>query len=124
MDSLFPSHDEPSSLAMRAGQQYQASRVRNGEGDNEVFDENEGMEEGGEEFVDVVVDFDDECPPFKAMKNVSGDVLMHKNALLWQDFLFYLEIKNLVTEGDVGRSFEVIKVSCCLGSPHSLTFLT
>ncbi len=72
MDSLFPSHDKPSGLAMRAGQQYQASGVRNGEGDNEGFDENEGMEEGGAEFIDVVVDFDNECPPFEVMKNVSG----------------------------------------------------
>ena len=119
MDSLFPSHDKPSGLAMRAGRQYQASRVRNGEGNDEVFDENEGMEEGGEEFVDVVVDFEDECPPFEATKNVSGDVLMHNNALLWQDLLFYWEFKTSVKEGDVGRSFEVIKVSCHLGSPHS-----
>src|SRR5258707_9319117 len=119
MDSLFPSHDEPSGLATRAHRQYQASGVRNGKGDNKVFDENEGMEEGGEEFVDVVVDFDDERPPFEATKNVSSDVLMHNNALLWQDLLFYWEFKTSVKEGDVGRLFEVIKVSCRLGSPHS-----
>ena len=119
MDSLFPSHDKPSSLAMRAGWQYQVSGVRNGEGDDEGFDENEGMEEGGEEFVDVVVDFDNECPPFEVTKNVSGDVLMHNNALLWQDLLFYWEFKTSVKEGDVGRSFEVIKVSCHSGLLHS-----
>ncbi len=118
MDSLFLTHDEPSRLATRAGQQYQASGVRNGEGDDEGFDENEGIEEGGEESVDVVVDFDDEHPPFEATKNVSGNILMHNNALLWQDLLFYWEFKTSVKEGDVGRSFKVIKASSCSGLLH------
>ena len=114
MDSLFPTHDEPSGLAMRAGWQYQARRVRNGKGNDEGIDENEEIE-GGEELVDMVVDFDDEHPPFEAMKNVSSNILMHNNALLWQDLLFYWEFKTSVKEGDVSRSFEVIKVSCHLG---------
>ena len=74
----------------------------------------ENEDGGGNEELDVIVDFDDECPTFEATENVSGDVLMHNNALLWQDLLFYWEFKASVKEGDVGRTFKVIKV-CCLG---------
>ncbi len=39
------------------------------------------------EMSEVVFDFDDEHTAFEATENVSGDVLMHNNALLWQDLL-------------------------------------
>ncbi|KAF8310443.1 uncharacterized protein EI90DRAFT_2956624 [Cantharellus anzutake] len=46
-----------------------------------------------------------EAPPEAS----SGDILMFNNIMLWQDLLHYSEFRDSVKEGDVGRTFEVIK---------------
>lgn len=42
----------------------------------------------------------------------SADILMYNNALLFRDLLFYWEFRTSVHDGDIGRTFEIIKVCC------------
>ena len=82
-DSLFPSIDETSTSGVKKG-------CNNASNDSTLDDDNtDGMrnEDENVEMSEVVFDFDDEHTAFEATENVSGDVLMHNNALLWQDLL-------------------------------------
>src|SRR5258708_5099193 len=107
-DSLFPSIDKTSTSGAKKG-------CNNPSNDSTLHDDDDndnGMrnEDENVETSEVILDFNDEHPAFEAMENVSSDILMHNNALLWQDLLNYWELKCSVKEGDIGRTFEVIKV--------------
>ena len=70
----------------------------------------------------INIEFDDEHPVFETPGNTSGDVLMHNNAFLWWDLLQYWEMWCSIKDGDVGQTFEVIKVhdqvmDCAKGWP-------
>ena len=78
--------------------------------DDESDDKPGGTNDRTEAPTNIDLTFDDESPTFETPHKAGGDILMHNNVFLWHDLLQYWEFKNSVKEGDIGRTFEVIKV--------------
>lgn len=53
----------------------------------------------------------EEDVPMKPAEGGSGDILLHNLILLFRDLLRYFELRSAIHDGDIGRVFEVIKVS-------------
>jgi hypothetical protein len=109
LDSLFPMSEEPSIASELVGDSSEQGDS-NGDDVDDSDDEANGANEHIGTSTNIDLAFDDECLTFEMPNNASGDILMHNNAILWRDLLQYWEFKNSVKEGDIGRTFEVIKV--------------
>ncbi|KAF8341666.1 uncharacterized protein EI90DRAFT_3012173 [Cantharellus anzutake] len=94
------------------------SRKYNSETDSDSENENDNTEDGvtfqncdgGQQYNSTVDLFDDSGPPETPDGGSIGDILLFNNILLYCDMLLYWEFRTSIKDGDVGCTFEIIKL--------------